>query len=114
MAHTLLLFVVIVLLLLLLLWLWFFYIILNEWYVWYVCMYVCVCVYTQLPLETLALQSDRIILVDHHTHVFVWSGEDVTDKRFDLFRQACVQRVRASSKWRIPTPKILVFEVYYT
>ena len=34
----------------------------------------------KLPLETLALQSNRILFLDHHTRVFIYSGSAVVSR----------------------------------
>lgn len=62
----------------------------------------------QLPVETLALQSDRILYLDCHTHIFVWSGRDVVGSQYDVFREAFKQRGNAESKYRLPAPKMII------
>jgi hypothetical protein len=61
-----------------------------------------------LPLSTLALQSRRILLLDHQTHVILWSGRAVLDAQFDAFRAALLQRARKQSLWRIPCPRVTI------
>lgn len=63
----------------------------------------------ELPLETLALQSNRMLLLDHHTQVLCWSGSAVTGPAYDAYRQACLDRASAHSKYRLPAPEILSF-----
>ena len=81
----------------------------------------------QLPMETLALQSNRILFLDHHTQVFVWSGRDVVRERivlrflsvifvvqagkeFDVFREACRDKALQAAAMRVPSPQILIFK----
>jgi len=37
--------------------------------------------YTALPLEDMSLHSDKILMLDHHTHVFIWSGSKVFNSK---------------------------------
>lgn len=66
--------------------------------------------FEELPLETLGLQSNRILFLDHHTQVLVWSGAHVAGPAFDVFRSACQQRAAANSANRLPCPRVLVFK----
>jgi hypothetical protein len=75
---------------------------------------VCACVVVvfvvcELPLETLALQSNRILLLDHHTQILIWSGSQVSTHAYDAYRHACVDRATAHSRHRLPRPEILTF-----
>jgi hypothetical protein len=67
--------------------------------------------FEELPLDTLCLQSNRILLLDHHTHVMIWSGSRMTRPEYDVFREACMARVAAATATRLPAPKVLVFKV---
>jgi len=48
--------------------------------------------------------------LDHHTHVMVWSGTEVSGPQFDLFRDACIQKTAYSTQLRLPAPQILNFK----
>eukprot|EP00457_Paulinella_chromatophora_P003722 gb/GEZN01003730.1/.p1 GENE.gb/GEZN01003730.1/~~gb/GEZN01003730.1/.p1 ORF type:complete len:560 (+),score=132.44 gb/GEZN01003730.1/:377-2056(+) len=61
----------------------------------------------QLPLSSLALQSNRILYLDHHTHVLIWSGRRVAGTEFDAFREACRQRAIQTTQRRLPAPEVL-------
>lgn len=65
--------------------------------------------FEELPPETLALQSGRVLMLDHHTHVFVWSGRAVTGPEFDVYRDACRDRAAEESRLRVPCPEVLFF-----
>jgi Sec23/Sec24 trunk domain/Sec23/Sec24 beta-sandwich domain len=65
--------------------------------------------FEELPLESLAMQSNRILMLDNHTHVFVWSGRAVSGPEYDVYRQACIQRATDASRHRMPAPDILSF-----
>lgn len=62
--------------------------------------------FEELPLQTLALQSNRILFLDHHTHVLIWSGRDVSGPEFNAYREACRQRAIESSAKRLPSPQV--------
>lgn len=62
-----------------------------------------------MPLEDLALQSKHILVLDHHTDIFIWSGLDVAGPALDYVRQRCIQYALESSAQRYPQPHIRVF-----
>lgn len=66
--------------------------------------------FEQLPLETLALQSGRILMLDHHTHVFIWSGKAVKGIEYEVYRDVCRERAANMCKYRLPCAEVLVFE----
>jgi hypothetical protein len=80
----------------------------------------------QVPLEDLALQSDKVLLLDHHTDVsfmqphicddsakiFIWSGRETTNEKFNYKREYCLQYATEVSKHRFPQPQILQFKVH--
>lgn len=68
-----------------------------------------VCRVSQLPLESLALQSNRILLLDHQTQILIWSGSRLTTNTFDSYRRACLDRAASQSQWRLPRPDLLSF-----
>jgi len=63
----------------------------------------------QLALCNIAQQSNRLLYLDHHTHIFIWSGSSVAGPEFDLYRSAWVQKAESSSSTRFPTPAVYVF-----
>lgn len=65
--------------------------------------------FEELPLEVFALQSNRILMMDTHTDIFVWSGKDVCGPEFDIFREACVSKAVQTCEGRLPSPRILQF-----
>lgn len=51
----------------------------------------------QLPLESLALQSSRILMLDLHTQVYVWSGRHVAGPDYQVYRDVC-KEVRPTTR----------------
>ena len=64
----------------------------------------------EVPMETLALQSNKILYVDTHQSILIWSGELVKGMEYDYYRQGCIQRAADQSQYRVPAPELLVFE----
>jgi hypothetical protein len=65
----------------------------------------------QLPLETLALQSNIILYLDHGTDVFVWSGRDTKDApQAEELRQQCVTYFYEQTASRFPSPYFMSFK----
>eukprot|EP01029_Cantina_marsupialis_P018678 TRINITY_DN42_c5_g1_i3.p1 TRINITY_DN42_c5_g1~~TRINITY_DN42_c5_g1_i3.p1 ORF type:complete len:208 (-),score=67.69 TRINITY_DN42_c5_g1_i3:308-931(-) len=62
-----------------------------------------------VPLETLSLFSDSILILDHCTHVYIWSGHFVKGNEFDGLRAACVRFVHKLTHNRFPAPVIISF-----
>lgn len=63
----------------------------------------------ELPGETLALQTNRILYTDYHSHIFIWSGRSVSGPAFNIFRDALRQKAMVSSRFRLPAPRVLEF-----
>jgi len=63
-----------------------------------------------LPMETLAMQSNKILVLDHHDRVLIWSGQDVCGKEFDHVREAFQHYTYLAVGNRIPTPTIALFK----
>jgi len=63
----------------------------------------------ELPMETLAMQSNKILLLDHHDRVFVWNGQEVCGEQFDHIRDAMQVLIDESIQNRLPTPTISWF-----
>eukprot|EP01114_Cavostelium_apophysatum_P002146 TRINITY_DN11871_c0_g1_i2.p1 TRINITY_DN11871_c0_g1~~TRINITY_DN11871_c0_g1_i2.p1 ORF type:complete len:924 (-),score=187.79 TRINITY_DN11871_c0_g1_i2:24-2708(-) len=66
--------------------------------------------FLQVPLEDLALQSNKILLLDHHTDIFLWSGMEVAGEAFASKRQTCLRRAAAACKHRFPRPHVMQFK----
>jgi hypothetical protein len=62
-------------------------------------------------LEDLALQSDKVLLLDHHTDVFIWSGRETTGEQHNWKRDVCSQYIHSLVKHRFPQPNIMQFKV---
>jgi len=57
--------------------------------------------FKELPLEDLALQSNFILYLDHHTDIFVWSGKHTWNKEeHDKMRTFAYNHAKKSSKYR--------------
>jgi hypothetical protein len=64
----------------------------------------------QLPLEVLALQSKNVLLLDHHTDIFIWFGNNVGEHQEQLLSIA--QQIAAErASQRFPQPYIMQFRV---
>jgi hypothetical protein len=68
--------------------------------------------FEELSLESLALQSNRILYLDHHTQVLIWSGADVASPTYQAYRDACIARAHTTTQHRLPAPDILMFDEY--
>jgi len=60
-----------------------------------------------IPLEDLALQSNRVLLLDHHTEIFIWEGLNV-ERREQLLAMANQLAVDRANN-RFPRPYIMQF-----
>lgn len=63
----------------------------------------------RLPLEDLALQSSKVLLLDHHTDIFIWIGLGAKH-RTHLIR-ACKRYAKKLASSRFPSPTIMTFSV---
>jgi hypothetical protein len=65
----------------------------------------------QVPLETLALQSNWILYLDHFSDVFIWSGIDMKGAEYDTVRKELLKTAKkqAHDSCRYPAPNILSF-----
>ncbi|CAM9148905.1 unnamed protein product, partial [Ectocarpus sp. 12 AP-2014] len=45
--------------------------------------------FSRVPVETLAMLADRVLVLDTHDRVFVWSGSAVCGPEFEAVREAC-------------------------
>eukprot|EP01125_Pyxidicula_operculata_P007105 TRINITY_DN2419_c0_g2_i3.p1 TRINITY_DN2419_c0_g2~~TRINITY_DN2419_c0_g2_i3.p1 ORF type:complete len:663 (-),score=157.65 TRINITY_DN2419_c0_g2_i3:134-2122(-) len=66
--------------------------------------------FLEFPLEDLALQSTNILILDHHTDIFVWSGSLVSGPEYDIVRQRCLQYIDQVTMYRFPSPQVRVFK----
>eukprot|EP00300_Choanocystis_sp_HF-7_P013186 c18191_g1_i2.p1 GENE.c18191_g1_i2~~c18191_g1_i2.p1 ORF type:complete len:758 (+),score=154.58 c18191_g1_i2:36-2309(+) len=64
----------------------------------------------EVSCETLALQSDFVLLVDHQTDIFIWSGRNTSGPEFDVIRQACLENANNLAQTRFPCPMIKTFK----
>ena len=64
--------------------------------------------FENIPLSTLALQTRRILLLDQHLEVFVWSGAAVAGVRYDGMRAACLDQAARAAATRLPAPIVRV------
>ncbi|KAJ1481917.1 hypothetical protein T484DRAFT_2692864 [Baffinella frigidus] len=64
--------------------------------------------YTHVPLEDLSLLPSRLLVLDHHTHVFVWSGAEVSSAEHEEAREKATSDVAAWTSTRFPAPEIMV------
>jgi len=60
-----------------------------------------------LPLSTLAMQPDRIILLDHFSQIIIWIGSRFQDAQYGDLRKACKEQAQRLSRDRAPSPEIL-------
>ncbi len=67
--------------------------------------------YFEVPLEDLALQSDKVLMLDHHTEIFIWSGREATAPDHNYKRDQFVQYAMEAIKHRFPQPQIQQFKV---
>ena len=67
-----------------------------------------------MPLDDLALQSNKILLIDHHTDIFIWSGREVASPQYNDIRDAFNNYAIEESKHRFPQPRIAQFKVKKT
>jgi len=61
----------------------------------------------RLPLEDLALQSGKVLLLDHHTDMFIWIGLGAKN-RTHLVR-VCKRYAKKLASSRFPSPTIMIF-----
>lgn len=61
-----------------------------------------------VPTQTLAMQSDKILFLDNHTTIIVWSGREVCGPTFNFYRDACRSKAESLSRRRLPYPEVIV------
>eukprot|EP01104_Vermistella_antarctica_P003382 TRINITY_DN13567_c0_g1_i1.p1 TRINITY_DN13567_c0_g1~~TRINITY_DN13567_c0_g1_i1.p1 ORF type:complete len:335 (+),score=85.03 TRINITY_DN13567_c0_g1_i1:84-1007(+) len=65
--------------------------------------------FARLPLVDLALQSRFVLLLDHHTDIFVWSGSATNTEEGNHLRKYAIRRAVELSQDRFPQPHIMQF-----
>ncbi|CAM9872972.1 unnamed protein product [Scytosiphon promiscuus] len=63
--------------------------------------------FARVPVETLAMLADRILVLDTHERVFVWSGADVCGEEFDPVREACRRVFSGEAGSRFPCATVV-------
>jgi len=61
----------------------------------------------ELPLDSTVLLSERILFLDAHSQIMVWSGAAVSGPAFAAYRSACLARGAAAGRWRLPQPELM-------
>jgi hypothetical protein len=69
--------------------------------------------YYEVPLENLAMQSDKVLLMDNQTDIFIWSGRETIGPEFDVKRENLFKLAKDLCKYRFPHPIILQFKVQH-
>ena len=61
------------------------------------------------------MQSDKVLLMDNQTDIFIWSGRETSSSEFDIKRENLLKFALELSKNRFPQPVIQQFKVcdYY-
>eukprot|EP00808_Paulinella_micropora_P000105 g81702.t1 len=54
-------------------------------------------------------ESERILYLDHHTHVLIWSGKLVAGADYEAIRAACRQRAMQTTQNRLPAAEVSEF-----
>jgi hypothetical protein len=63
----------------------------------------------RIPLEDLALQSRFVLLLDHHTDLFIWVGRQAQDSA--QLVELCRQAAASLATQRFPQPQLMIFQV---
>ncbi|CAM9391491.1 unnamed protein product [Ectocarpus fasciculatus] len=58
--------------------------------------------FARVPVETLAMLADRVLVLDTHDRVFVWSGSAVCGPEFEAVREACMGVFAGEAGSRFP------------
>jgi len=64
--------------------------------------------FARIPLEDLALQSNFVLLLDHHTNVYIWVGHNIDDKEEEI--ENCKEHLKVMLRHRFPYPSFMSFE----
>ncbi|CAM9272926.1 unnamed protein product [Phaeothamnion confervicola] len=59
-----------------------------------------------VPADASCMRGDRILVLDAHDRIFVWSGAAVGGVEYDVLRAAVVAAVGAEAAGRFPTPRV--------
>jgi hypothetical protein len=58
------------------------------------------------------MQSNKILLLDHHTDIFIWSGLEVAGEKYKHEREGLVHyALQKLIVGRFPMPQIMLFKV---
>ena len=63
----------------------------------------------QVPIEDVALRPNRVLLLDHFTDIFVWSGRNTVGPEFDAMRARAQSVATQLSSSRFPRPYVMQF-----
>ena len=66
--------------------------------------------FRELPAENLVLRSNRVLLFDDETNIYVWSGSETVGPQYDLLRAACLSWAGHLSETRFPRPVVMSFK----
>jgi len=64
---------------------------------------------TEAPNEDIILQNRNVIILDHFTDVFIWSGKDVVGAQYNSLREQCLRFITPKLQSRFPQPQIMQF-----
>jgi len=64
----------------------------------------------QVPVEDLSLQSDKVLILDHHTDIFIWSGLKRSSNDYNYLREYCLNYIHSQITHRFPQPNIMLFK----
>jgi major membrane immunogen (membrane-anchored lipoprotein) len=62
-------------------------------------------------LEDLAMQSDKVLMIDNQTDIFIWSGKETSSNEFNEKRENLLRLAKDLSRNRFPQPVIQQFKV---
>lgn len=65
--------------------------------------------YTPVELDDVSLLPDRVLLLDHHTNIFLWSGSKVASSEHEALRQRVLSDFGGWTAARFPAPEIMAF-----
>lgn len=64
----------------------------------------------QTPLEIFALQSNKVVLLDHQTDLFLWIGRNVPPAVASIQKAKCYEFIQQITKERFPHPQVQEFK----
>eukprot|EP01094_Clydonella_sp_ATCC50884_P010615 TRINITY_DN2034_c0_g2_i1.p1 TRINITY_DN2034_c0_g2~~TRINITY_DN2034_c0_g2_i1.p1 ORF type:complete len:888 (+),score=157.62 TRINITY_DN2034_c0_g2_i1:125-2665(+) len=66
--------------------------------------------FVEVPLQTLALHSSSVLLMDHVTDIFVWRGRDTTEQQHGHLVAKALDYARVLAEGRFPQPYVMSFK----